>query len=67
MRSRLTSSQSSISTLAIRQVVMEGPELGPIKNIHDLQHPQNEILDNILRQSRLLEAYRKKFGELPDE
>ena len=60
-------SQSSISTLAIRQVVMEGPELGPIKNIHDLQHPQSEILDNILKQSRMLEAYRRKFGELKDD
>lgn len=46
---------------------MEGPELGPIKNIHDLQHPQNEILDNILKQSRLLEAYRRRFGELEDK
>ena len=46
---------------------MEGPELGPIKNIHDLQHPQSEILDNILKQSRMLEVYRSKFGELEDK
>lgn len=43
---------------------MEGPQLGPIKNIHDLQHPQSEILDEILKQSKLLQAYREKYGDL---
>lgn len=38
--------------------------MGPIKNIHDLQHPQSEILDQILKQSKLLQAYREKYGDL---
>ncbi len=46
---------------------MEGPDLGPLQNIHDLRQPQSEILNTILQQSRMLQKYKDKFGELEPE
>ena len=56
--------QACVANLAIRQAVIEGPKMGPIRNVHELQKPKFEVLQVLLDQARQLQEYKKRYGEL---
>lgn len=55
-----------MANLVVRQAVFEGPERGPIKNVHNLQGPKLEVLEELVAKAKELEEYKLRFGELKD-
>lgn len=66
MRNLVVRVEACVGNLAMRQAVIEGPSKGPIQNIHHLQGPKFEVLEELLDKARELEEYKRRFGELKD-
>ncbi|KAH8891918.1 PP2C-domain-containing protein [Thozetella sp. PMI_491] len=60
-RIELTDTQTCVSTLSLRHLVMGG---GPITQLDDLRAPMSDVLQDVAAQLAELQKYKAKFGEL---
>jgi hypothetical protein len=53
-----------VGNLTLRQAVLQGPQMGPLKGIMQLAKPTDSLITTMLEQMKMLEAYKTKYGDI---